>query len=199
MFVDVIRTIVSLEPTMPSPLMSGRQNEQGIGNESSIQGNADSPCTLCEGFVVDTTKTAERIIAKPIGPPRKPSIDHIHHDKESTARIKEGDGKILAPSSAFLAGHNINPEVKVVEVDRKDAETRPIVYFVPPNRLVINSKRPSSKIILDADTTDPIEMKSRVLPLLVRAGIDAFPQSLQMSKQDWLTWYDKIIDSMWTK
>lgn len=155
-------------------------------------------CT--RGFVVDPDKTAKPIIAKPIGPSRKfASIDHKYSGQESTARIKEGEGRILAPSSALLIGHDIIPEVNVVEVFREDAETRPIVYFVPPDRLVINSKRPSSRIILEANAKDPIEMKSRVLPLLVRAGIDAFPQSSQMSKEDWLIWYDKIIDSMWSK
>ncbi|MFL6398169.1 MAG: hypothetical protein ACJ72J_01120 [Nitrososphaeraceae archaeon] len=67
------------------------------------------------------------------------------------------------------------------------------------NRLVINSKRPSSRIILEANTKDPIEMKSRVLPLLVRAGIDAFPKSSEMSKEEWLKWYDQVLDNMWCK
>lgn len=50
MFVDVIRTIISLGPNMPSPLMSGKQNELGIASESSIHGNAESRCTVREGL-----------------------------------------------------------------------------------------------------------------------------------------------------
>jgi hypothetical protein len=54
-------------------------------------------------------------------------------------------------------------------------------------------------ILLEADTKDPIEMKSRVLPLLVRAGIDAFPKSSEISIKDWQNWHDTVLDSMWSK
>jgi hypothetical protein len=194
MFVDVIRTILYLDPNMASqPLMSGNiSDEQGIGSKSNLPGDAASCCKLQEGFVVDPTKTSEPSIAKPIGSGK----GHRLGDAESIARIKKGDGKILAPSSILLAGNNIIPNLTVVEVG---SEGKPIVYFSPPNRLVINSKRPSSKIILEADTKDPTEMKSRVLPLLVRAGIDAFPKSSEMSKEDWLKWHDTVLDGMWSK
>jgi hypothetical protein len=193
MFVDVIRTILYLDPNMASPLMSGNiSDEQGIGTISNLQGEAESCCTLQEGFVVDPTKTMEPIIAKPVGS-RK---GHRFGERESMARIIKGEGKILAPSSILLEGNNMIPKLTVVEVG---SEGKPIVYFSPPNRLVINSKRPSSKIVLEADTKDPIEMKSRVLPLLVRAGIDAFPKSSEMSKEDWLKWHDSVLDSMWSK
>jgi Histidine kinase-, DNA gyrase B-, and HSP90-like ATPase len=193
MFVDVIRTILYLDPNMASPLMSGNISDgNGIGSKSNIQGNAESCCILQEGFIVDPTKTAERIVCKPIGGGK----GHPHGPGESTAPIIKGEGKILAPSGILLEGNNMIPKLTVVEVG---SEGKPIVYFSPPNRLVINSKRPSSKIVLEANTKDPIEMKSRVLPLLVRAGIDAFPKSSEMSKEDWLKWHDSVLDSMWSK
>ena len=74
-------------------------------------------------------------------------------------------------------------------------EGKPVIYFNAPNRLVINSKRPSSKILLDAKSKD-LELKSRILPLLVRAGIDAFPGSSDISKEEWFTKYDAVLDNV---
>jgi hypothetical protein len=96
----------------------------------------------------------------------------------------------------MLLGNNVIPQLTVVAAP---SECKPIVYFSPPNRLVINSSRPSSRIILEANTRDPIEMKSRVLPLLVRAGIEAFPKSSEISKEEWLKLHDQILDNMWSK
>jgi hypothetical protein len=193
MFFDVIRTILNIDPNMAIPLMSGNiPDERGIGNGSNLGGDAASSCTVQEGFVVDPTNTADRVTAKPIGD----GPGHGPGDGESTARIIKGDGKILAPSGIMLLGNNVIPQLTVVAAP---SECKPIVYFSPPNRLVINPSRPSSRIILEANTRDPIEMKSRVLPLLVRAGIEAFPKSSEMSKEEWLKLHDQILDNMWSK
>jgi len=74
-------------------------------------------------------------------------------------------------------------------------EEKPVIYFNAPNRLVINSLRPSSKILLEAKSKD-LALKSRVLPLLVRAGIDAFPGSSDISKEEWFTKYDTVLDNV---
>ena len=74
-------------------------------------------------------------------------------------------------------------------------EEKPVIYFSAPNRLVINSLIPSSKILLEAKPKD-LALKSRVLPLLVRAGIDAFPGSSEISKEEWFTKYDAVLDSV---
>ena len=74
-------------------------------------------------------------------------------------------------------------------------EEKPVIYFNAPNRLVINSLRPSSKILLDANPKD-ITLRSRILPLLVRAGIDAFPGSSDMSKEEWFMKYDAVLDNV---
>jgi hypothetical protein len=196
MFVDVIRTILNLDPNIASPIMSGNITDtDGIGRKSNLETSPESPCALLEGFAIDLTKTTEVVTAKPLGP-SKGGDDVRSKGGESTARITKGHGKILAPLGIVLPGNEIIPKLTVVEAE---SEGKPIVYFSPPNRLVINSKRPSSKIILDADTKNQIEMKSRVLPLLVRAGIESFPKSLEMSKEDWLRWHDTILDNMWSK
>ena len=74
-------------------------------------------------------------------------------------------------------------------------DEKPVIYFSAPNRLVINSLIPSSKILLEAKPKD-LALKSRVLPLLVRAGIDAFPGSSEISKEEWFTKYDAVLDNV---
>jgi hypothetical protein len=48
---------------------------------------------------------------------------------------------------------------------------------------------------LEAKSKD-LTLKSRVLPLLVRAGIDAFPDSSDISKEEWFTKYDTELDNV---
>jgi hypothetical protein len=51
--------------------------------------------------------------------------------------------------------------------------------------------------LLSANPRDP-NLKSRVLPLLVRAWINAFPGSSDLSKEEWDQKYDAVLDSVWT-
>ena len=48
---------------------------------------------------------------------------------------------------------------------------------------------------MDANPKD-ITLRSRILPLLVRAGIDAFPGSSDMSKEEWFMKYDAVLDNV---
>lgn len=77
------------------------------------------------------------------------------------------------------------------------SEEKPIILSTT-NRLVINSRRPYSRIILD-NTKDPTELKFRMLSLIVRAAIEAFPKSSEMSKEEWLKLCDEALDDMWFK
>ena len=115
--------------------------------------DAASNCTIHEGFVVDPTKTAEPITAKPIGEGK----GRTPGNGESTARIVKGKGKILAPSTVLLTGNSTIPQLRVLEIP---SEGKPIVFFKAPDMLAINSSRPSSRIILNANTRDSIEMRS---------------------------------------
>ena len=87
------------------------------------------------------------------------------------------------------------PEPKLVTVKSED---RPVVYYSAPNRLVINEYWSVSKILIDANPRDP-GLKSRVLPLLVRAGIDAYPGSSEMSRDQWFRTYDVVLERAWSK
>lgn len=55
--------------------------------------------------------------------------------------------------------------------------------------------RPASNILLKADPKDPY-IKSRVTPLLVRAGINAFSGASEMSIDEWFRHYDLVLDSV---
>jgi hypothetical protein len=191
-FMNILNSIHDLYPEMTRPRMSGNlRDEKGIGIlHPNLRGGEADPCTEQKGMI-DASKTVEPSIAKPIGNGK----GHKNGTAESKARIIEGDGKVLSPSSTLLSGKDTIPQLKVVVIG---IEEKPVVFFSAPNRLVINSIRPSSNILLNASPKDPTAMKSRVLPLLVRAGIDAFPGSWEMPKQEWFEKYDALLDSTWS-
>lgn len=190
MFVNVISSIREACPDMPKPLMAGSPSGE-IGTGTSCKGNDSDPCTEQKG-IIDKTNTAELTIAKPIGGGGK---GHKGGSKESMCRITKGDGRILAPSHVLPSGNDMIPEPKLV-IGR--SEDRPVVYYSAPTRLVINEYWSVSKILIDANPRDP-DMKSRVLPLLVRAGIDAYPGSSEMSREDWFRTYDVVLERVWSK
>jgi hypothetical protein len=190
MFVDVISSIRDACPEMAKPLMAGSPSvEVGIG--TNFKGDASDPCTEQKG-IIDTTNTAELTIGKPIGGSGR---GHRRGSKESMSRITKGDGRILAPSHVLPSGNDIIPEPKLVTVKSED---RPVVYYSAPNRLVINEYWSVSKILIDANPRDP-DLKSRVLPLLVRAGIDAYPGASNMPREEWFRTYDVVLERAWSK
>jgi Histidine kinase-, DNA gyrase B-, and HSP90-like ATPase len=188
MFVDILKSIHNLYPEMTNPFLSGNlSNEKGFGNFSHPLNDINSPCVEQKG-IVDNDNSLLRIIGKPIGNGK----GNRNGNGESTFRIKNGNGKVLSPSNILFTDNGQMPQLKV---DVIGVEGKPVIFFNAPNRLVINSKRPSSKILLEAKSKD-LELKSRVLPLLVRAGIDAFPGSSDMSKEEWFMKYDAVLDNV---
>jgi hypothetical protein len=188
MFVNVVKSIHDLFPEMTKPVLSGNlSNEKGYGNIPYPTNDINSPCIEQPG-IIDNDITICPGTGKPIGNGKS----HKNGNGESTVRIKNGDGKILAPSTLPLSGNGQIPEPKVVVIG---AQEKPVIYFNAPNRLVINSLRPSSKILTDAKPKD-IALRARIYPLLVRAGIDAFPGSSDMPKEEWFTKYDTVLDNV---
>jgi hypothetical protein len=190
MFVNVISSIRDAYPDMVKPLMAGSPSgEIGIG--TNFKGDASDPCTEQKG-IIDRTNTAELTIGKPIGGSGK---GHKRGSKETMSRITKGDGRILAPSHVLPSGNDKIPEPNVVIGKSED---RPVVYYSAPNRLVINEYWSVSKILTDGNPRDP-DLKSRVLPLLVRAGIDAYPGASEMLREEWFKRYDVVLDRAWSK
>ena len=188
MFVTVIKSIRDLYPDMTKPLIYGNaSNEKDTDNLTKVPGG-NSPPFIKEMGAFD--KTGNNTSGKPLQ--SKGSSKRGNGNPKS--QVSDGNEELLLPSILVSSG-NIIPEPKVVVVD---VEGKPVVFFSAPHRLVINSKRPSSRILIDAKPKDPA-MKSRVLPLLVRAGIDAFPGSSEMTREEWFRRYDAILDSVWSK
>jgi len=85
------------------------------------------------------------------------------------------------------------PEPRIVSVE---AGERPVVFFSsPPDRLVINVDRPSASILLDASSKEP----GRLLPLLVRAALSAYPGSAQLTADELFRMESSVLDSVWSK
>jgi Histidine kinase-, DNA gyrase B-, and HSP90-like ATPase len=192
MFVTVISSILDVYPDMAKPLMAGSPSgEIGIGTLSNNNGDAADPCVEQQG-IIDTTKTSELTIGKPIG---GCGTGHKRGIRESMARIIKGDGRILAPLHVLPSGNDMIPEPKLI---LGKSEDKPLVYYSAPNRLVVNEYWSSSEILIKANPRDP-NMKSRVLPLLVRAGIDAYPGASEMSREEWFRRYDVVLDRAWSR
>jgi hypothetical protein len=119
MFGSVISSILITYPDMAKPAGSP-SGEIGIGTK--CKGDASDPCTEQKGII---DKTAELTIGKPIGG-CKVGKGHKGDDKESTSRITEGNGRILAPSHVLPSGKDMIPEPKLVIGKSED---RPVVYY----------------------------------------------------------------------
>jgi hypothetical protein len=187
-FVSIIKSISDHFPELTKPLLSGNiSNQQGIGRLSDLSGEAAAQCIEQQGII---DKTANMLIAKPLGDGKS----HKRGNGESKCRVVKGQsgGKILAPPNILSTGNGRMPEPSIVPLKAGD---KPIVYFSAPNRLIINEDRPASNILLKADPKDPY-IKSRVTPLLVRAGINAFPGASEMSIDEWFRHYDLVLDSV---
>jgi hypothetical protein len=188
-FVNIIKSIHHHFPELTKPLLSGDiSNQQGIGRLSDLSGEAAAQCIEQEGIIDKTAKM--HCIAKTLGDGKS----HKRGNGESQCRVIKGKngGKILAPPNILSVGNGIMPEPSIVPLKAGD---KPVVYFSAPNRLIINEDRPASNILLKADRNDP-HIKSRLMPLLLRAGINAFPGASEMSIDEWFRHYDVVLDSV---
>lgn len=188
-FVDVIRRITVFSPELTTPYLSGNISDQpGMGKLSEFSGEPEDQCVQ-QGGSID--KNANETIGKPLGDGRS----HKHGNGESKVRVTKtsSGGKILSPPKLLSNGTGgVIPQPTVIPFKAGD---RPVVYLSAPNRLIINIDRPASNILLEADPKNP-ELKFRIMPLLVRAGIDAFPGAFEMPKGEWFRLYVQVLDSL---
>ncbi|NAL77292.1 ATP-binding protein [Nitrososphaera sp. AFS] len=187
-FVNVIKEISDLFPELTKPFLSGSISHQaGMGTLSNLSGEPQDQCIEQRG-VLD--KDANMIIAKPLGDGK----GHKLGNEESHCRVTKGTNgnKILAPPNLLSHGKGVIPEPTVIPLKAGD---KPVVYLSAPNRLVINLDRPASNILLRASPRDP-NIKHRVMPLLVRAGLDAFPGASEMSTDEYFRHYDRVLDNV---
>jgi hypothetical protein len=78
----------------------------------------------------------------------------------------------------------------------KTNHSNPIIYFEPPNRIVLNTARASSEIITTSNPKDPTR-KARVLPLLTMAIVDMFLSTSQLPSEKWKKYYEQLLDKGW--
>jgi hypothetical protein len=189
LFVDVMKSINNLFPEMTKPIVTGPSSHEADGmGSTSESGEIEGPCTLHEG---KKDPNGEAMTAKPIGLAKS----HPDGPGESTCKVTRAgpEKKILAPSYLRRSGNDLLPEPRIVSVE---AGERPVVFFSsPPDRLVINIDRPSASILLDASSKEP----GRLLPLLVRAALSAYPGSAQLTGDELFRMESSVLDSVWSK
>ncbi len=190
-----MKSINHLFPEMTKPIITGllSNEREGMGSRSD-SGDIEGHCTLHEGTI---DPEGQLITGKPIGLD-KGHGDGPKGDGESTCRMRTGgpEKKILAPSYVRRIGNDLIPEPKIVLAQAGD---RSVVYFHAPDRLVINNSRPSAAILLEGSSKDPEQMKSRLLPLLVRAAFGAYPGSTELNGEELFRMESSVLDSVWSK
>jgi hypothetical protein len=185
---DIMRSINDLFPEMTKPVVTGFCSKDTDGMASTSEaGKIEGPCTLSDG---EKDPDGETFTGKPIGLGKSHPIGH----GESAVRIRKGgpEKKILAPSYLRNAGNEFLPDPRIVSVK---AGERPVVFFFSPDRLVINIDRPSSSILIDANSREP----GRLLPLLVRAIFSAYPGSAQLTSEELFRMESSVLDRIWSK
>ena len=105
-----------------------------------------------------------------------------------------GNKDFLVKSTSESGNDNIVINLKFIKVATNQDD--PVIYFEPPNRIVINTARPSADIILTGNPKDPTR-KAIILPLLTMAIVDMFPSTSQLSYQDWKKCYGQLLDKGW--
>ena len=149
------------------------------------------PCKEHSGSI-EITKTTRPTIAKPIGKGK----GHKRGTGESKCRITPGDGKVLSPSSVLSSGNDRMPEFTLVVTDIKE---KPVAFFSPPNRLVINSIRPSSHILTDASPKNLAILKSECCLYWSESELMHSLGSSEISKEEFFEKRTEVLDNAWFK
>jgi hypothetical protein len=192
MAVNLIKHFCELNPEMVQPLISGAKTNQGIsgkvasGNKAELQEEWDKIKGL-----IDINGSKKGL------PLQNKSKDRPNHsNKKGGVPIEKdlGDKDFLVKSSSETGNDNIVINLKFIKVATNQED--PVIYFEPPNRIVINTARPSAEIILTGNPKDPTR-KAIILPLLTMAIVDMFPSTSQLSYQDWKKCYGQLLDKGW--
>ena len=180
MTANLIKHFCELNPEMIKPLISGSKSRQGVAGKSPANNDVDKQqeWNVTKG-VVDTTNRVEPTTAIPVGD-RKVGFPNGTVD-ESPKREAGKIPIILGPNGQrFLAKStgeiydDSNAQVTIKFVKLATNQDDPVIYYQPPNRIVINTARPSAEIILGGNPNNPAG-RAMVLPLLTMAVIDMFP------------------------
>jgi hypothetical protein len=192
MAVNLIRHFCELNPEMVQPLIGGAKANNGpsgkvaTGNNAAIQEKWNE----IKGLIDLNAKT------KALPTRNNNKEGKMHNRDTSKVPIQQGIGNrdFLIKSSGQSTDGNIVINLKFIKVATNQDD--PVIYFEPPNRIVINTARPSAEIILTGNPKDPTR-KAIILPLLTMAIVDMFPSTSQLSYQDWKKCYGQLLDKGW--
>lgn len=192
MAVNLIRNFCELNPEMVQPLISGSKSNQGIagkvatGKDHALQ----EEWNKIKGLIDINGPTK----ALPLQNKKKERTNNSTDKKEVSMQEGVGNKDFLVKSTSESGNDNIVINLKFIKVATNQDD--PVIYFEPPNRIVINTARPSADIILTGNPKDPTR-KAIILPLLTMAIVDMFPSTSQLSYQDWKKCYGQLLDKGW--
>jgi len=197
MFGKAVCNMYNLFPHLTKPFMAGIPSEP-LGPGMSTTSNTNThPYTEQEVTIVNNTTTdgGQQRYGTPIGGgkkgPRGPNPNNPSQVNTTPAGEKQ---KILAPQYLMPAEDGKIPEFELVHGKN---ETRPFVYFAPPNRLVVNECWMASEIIGKASEKRKSDFNARVLPLIISAVVDAAPGASEMSHKEWAEIYNQTLEASW--
>jgi len=192
MAVNLIRHFCELNPEMVQPLISGSKSNQGISGKVATGKNTalQEEWNKIKGLIDINGPTK----ALPVQNKTKERTTHNTDKKEVPMQQGIGNKDFLVRSSSETSNDNIVINLKFIKVATNQDD--PVIYFEPPNRIVINTARPSAEIILTGNPKDPTR-KAIILPLLTMAIVDMFPSTSQLTYQDWKKCYGQLLDKGW--
>jgi hypothetical protein len=145
--------------------------------------------------VIDITKKAPEKHAIPISDEVRNRT--IHNKDERKISIEEGSERQLVIKSSTQPANDNKVSIAIKFVKLPTNQDDPVIYYQQPNRIVINTARSSSGIILSGNPKDP-QRKAMVLPLLSMAIIDMFPSAATLTTQQWKKIYGQLLDKGWS-
>jgi len=196
---NLIKHFCELNPEMIAPLISGSKASQGIKGKHPIASSAtrQEKWNQIKG-IIDVTDSDDSIPGIPSGNGNGSKGGGHKGEGRTPVPVLKGQGErkfVVRSTGEYASDNNTSVNLKFVPLSTNQDD--PVIYFQPPNRIVINTARPSSDIILSGNSKDPTR-KEKILPLLTMAIIDMFPSSSELSTKDWKKTYGQLLDKAYS-
>jgi len=191
---NLVKLFCELNPDLVQPLISGPKSRQGLVGKNRINNQVTDKDTwnIIKGVFDETGKSKPRH-----GIPINNISVHEKPDREPRKiSVLEGDGNkdFFVKSTDELTEENASIRLKFIPM--KTNHNNPVIYFEPPNRIVLNTARASSDIITKSNPKDPTR-KARILPLLTMGIVDMFLSTSQLPAHEWKKCYEQLLDKGW--
>jgi hypothetical protein len=193
---SLVKLFCELNPDMIQPLISGPKSSQGLAGKSQMNDQVIDKDTwnIIKG-VFDKDGIARPREGMPINGKSKGGEKHDREIRKISVLETNGKKDFLVKSANELSEEKASIKLKFIPM--KTNHSYPIIYFEPPNRIVLNTARASSEIITTSNPKDPAR-KARVLPLLTMAIVDMFLSTSQLPSHEWKKYYEQLLDKGWS-